>query len=365
MLDRSYRDKRVLITGHTGFKGAWLAEWLLKLGAKVTGFSLPSPTRPSLFEQLELERRMCHVIGDMRDANAVREVVTETRPDFIFHLAAQSLVRQSYLEPADTYAVNVMGTVHLLDAARQLEKRCSIVAVTSDKCYENREWLYGYREEDPLGGHDPYSASKGAAELVVASYRRSFFSSAESPVRIASARAGNVIGGGDWAPNRIVPDCVRALRIGDPIKVRNRISTRPWQHVLEPLSGYLLLGSRLASSTGAKPVVASAFNFGPDSESNRSVADLVDVVLKHWPGKLEDHSDPQAVHEAGLLNLATEKARQLLGWKPVWTFTETVARTIDWYRQNLDVDTNMATLTGKQIEDYCNRSAGVLGIAHT
>ncbi len=331
----AFRGRRVLVTGHTGFKGSWLAEWLLGLGAEVTGLALPPPTQPALFDQLALGGRLQHRIGDIRDPAVVRRAVDEVQPDFVFHLAAQPLVRLSYEQPVETYATNVMGTVHVLDAVRQAGRACVVVAVTTDKCYENREWLHSYREEDAMGGYDPYSSSKGAAELVIGAYRRSFFSAADSPVRLASARAGNVIGGGDWALDRIVPDCIRALQRGEAIPVRNKVATRPWQHVLEPLSGYLWLAARLAAvppAPGGAPL-ASAFNFGPALTSNRTVADLVQELLRHWPGRWEDRSDPRAVHEAKLLNLATDKAHHLLGWQPVWDFAETIAHTAAWYRQ--------------------------------
>ncbi|MCX6952807.1 MAG: CDP-glucose 4,6-dehydratase, partial [Verrucomicrobia bacterium] len=269
----NYRGKRVLVTGHTGFKGSWLCEWLLALGADVTGFALDPNTTPALFNQLVLANRLKDVRGDVRDLAAVGAVVQRTQPDFIFHLAAQPLVRLSYDQPVETYATNVMGTVHVLEAARQLKSRCTVVAITTDKCYENREWVHSYREEDPMGGYDPYSSSKGAAELVVAAYRRSYFSSPGSLVRLASARAGNVIGGGDWALDRIVPDCIRALQDGRAIPVRNRVATRPWQHVLEPLSGYLWLGAKLAAGEVFVPILSGTLT---------TLAPF--VPLAFWPG---------------------------------------------------------------------------------
>lgn len=333
----TYRGKRILLTGHTGFKGSWLAEWLLALGAEVTGFALPPPTTPSLFAQLGLASRLRHIEGDVRDLAAVRAAFAIARPDFVFHLAAQPLVRLSYEQPTETFAINVMGTANVLEAVRLAAQPCIVVAITTDKCYQNREWVNSYREEDQMGGHDPYSASKGAAEIVIASYRDSYFSASGSPVRLASARAGNVIGGGDWALDRIVPDCIRSLTRGEVIPVRNKIATRPWQHVLEPLSGYLWLGAALASPQSPRfkfhpSVYQSAFNFGPALASNRTVAELVQEILKHWEGKWEDRSDPQALHEAKLLNLATDKAHHLLGWSPAWSFAETIAKTVDWYR---------------------------------
>ncbi len=358
MFGDAFRNRTVWLSGHTGFKGAWLAEWLLHLGARVHGFALPPTEGPSLCEQLNLTRRVEHVVGDVRDREQVRAALVEAQPDFVFHLAAQPLVRRSYHEPVETYATNVMGTVHVMEALRHLEKPCAAVIVTTDKCYENREWIYGYREDDPLGGHDPYSSSKGMAELAISAYRRSFFGG--NAVRLASARAGNVIGGGDWAEDRIVPDCVRALLGGRSIPVRNRAATRPWQHVLEPLSGYLWLAARLAAPEGA--ALAGAFNFGPGASSNRTVAELVQEVLVHWPGGWEDLTDPDAPHEAGLLQLSTDKARAALRWSPVWDFGVTMRHTIGWYRdaRMYKHTDNFQRLTRQQINQYCEsaRTAG-------
>ena len=328
----AFAGKRVLVTGHTGFKGSWLCEWLLALGADVTGFALPPPTKPALFDQLGLADRVKDRRGDVRDLAAVRNAVDAARPDFVFHFAAQSLVRLSYAQPVETYATNVMGTVNLLEAVRLAGAACAVVVVTTDKCYENTGRAQAYREEEPMGGHDPYSSSKGAAELVVSAYRRSFFSAANSPVRLASARAGNVIGGGDWALDRIVPDCIRSLQRGEVIPVRHKLATRPWQHVLEPLSGYLWLAAQLRAAGSPSDPVASAFNFGPVPDANRPVGGLVEEVLKHWPGRWEDRSEPGAVHEAALLSLAIDKAQRVLGWKPVWDFAATIAHTVEWYR---------------------------------
>jgi len=326
-----YAKKKVFVSGHTGFKGAWLCEWLVGLGARVTGFSLPPPGEPSLFEQAGLAARLEHNEGDIRDAEGLTRVVQQAQPDFIFHLAAQSLVRESYREPVVTYATNVLGTIHLLEAARTLKKPCAVVCITTDKCYENREWVHGYREEDPLGGYDPYSSSKAAAEIAIASWRRSFLK--EHPVKVASARAGNVIGGGDWAQDRILPDCIRALRQGRSIPVRNPRATRPWQHVLEPLSGYLWLAAKLAQTSKQNSPFAAAFNFGPLHDANRTVGEFVSEVLKNWPGRWDDCSDPKAVHEAGLLRLSIDKASAMLGWSPVWNFPTTIAQAVAWYRQ--------------------------------
>ena len=312
-----FRGKRVFLTGHTGFKGGWLCEWLLALGAEVVGYALPPETRPALFDQLGLATRLAaHHEADIRDAATLAARLQECAPDFVFHLAAQPLVRESYARARETFDVNGMGTLYVLEALRGLSKPCAAVFVTTDKCYENREWVYGYREEDPLGGRDPYSASKAVAELIIHSYRQSFFPEG-GPVKIASARAGNVIGGGDWAKDRIVPDCVRALDRGEAIVVRNKTATRPWQHVLEPLSGYLWLAAALAHPALARcpqPArLASGFNFGPTHEANRTVAELVGEVLKHWPGQWQDGSDPRAVHEANLFAAFHGQGAQFAG----------------------------------------------------
>jgi CDP-glucose 4,6-dehydratase len=348
MFGKNLAGKRVWLTGGTGFKGSWLAEWLLMLGAKVRVFSLPPPTDPALFQQLDLASRVDWQEGDIRDATALRKSLLECQPDFVFHLAAQPLVRLSYTEPVETYQTNMLGTIHVLEALRHLDKPCAAVMVTTDKCYENREWLHGYREDDPLGGHDPYSSSKAACELAISSWRRSFFQN--HPVKIASARAGNVIGGGDHAADRIVPDCIRALQAGKEIAVRNKTATRPWQHVLEPLSGYLALAACLHTSENPEPL-CSAFNFGPGLTSNRTVADVVAEALKHWPGEWIDQSDPNAPHEAGKLNLTTEKAFHLLGWQPRWDFETSIEKTVKWYRA-LNEGADITELTQRQIKEY-------------
>jgi len=334
-----YRGQRVLVTGNSGFKGSWLTEWLLLLGAEVVGYSVGPPTSPALFEQLGLTGRLQHVLGDVRDGSALAQMLEETKPTCIFHLAAQPIVRTSYVQPVETIATNVMGTVNLLEAVRQSGRPCVVVVITTDKCYENREWVHSYRENDSLGGHDPYSASKACSELVVSAYRRSFFSAPGNQVRLASARAGNVVGGGDWAADRIVPDSMRALQRGEPIIVRNKDATRPWQHVLEPLSGYLWLGACLARpelAPGGREAPVTSFNFGPAISANRSVGRLVDEILRHWPGQWEDRSEAKPVHEANLLNLATDKAYHLLGWRPVWEFATSIEQTVRWYRAAMD-----------------------------
>ena len=329
-----WAGRRVLLTGHTGFKGSWLSLWLLQLGAEVWGYALAPEADRSLFGELGLDQgRLHHRLGDLRDLQALTEVVNDAQPEVVMHLAAQPLVRRSYRDPLGTWATNVQGSLHLLEALRPLQHRCAVVMVTTDKVYANREWDYGYREHDRLGGHDPYSASKAATELAVASWRSSFCGSAprQTPhLAIATARAGNVIGGGDWAEERILPDAMRALAAGEPIPVRSPAATRPWQHVLEPLGGYLLLAERLADDAGH--AYANAFNFGPTLEANRSVGELVEAALQHWPGSWSDLADPHAPHEAGRLHLQIDKAHHQLRWQPRWDFTTTVARTVDWYR---------------------------------
>lgn len=357
-LQSYYQGKRVLLTGHTGFKGAWMSEWLLALGADLVGVSLEPNTKPSLFDQLDLSSRMEHHILDICNSEQLVQLVKDIQPDVVFHLAAQPLVRYSYNNPVETFATNVMGTVHLMEGIRQLTKRCEAVMITTDKCYENRELIEPYHEEDPMGGHDPYSASKGAAELVIASYRRSFFDPAKygstHQVSLASARAGNVIGGGDWALDRIVPDCMRTLAKGEAIFVRNSRATRPWQHVLEPLGGYLALALRLgeAQDNARRGQVCSGFNFGPDPEANRPVRDLVEKVLSCWPGTWEDGTDPNAPHEAGLLNLTIDKAARLLNWKPVWNFDSAIEHTVDWYQGVHAGEAAALTKTQSQISEY-------------
>lgn len=360
----AYRGRRVLVTGHTGFKGAWLCEWLHSLGAQVTGYSLPAPTHPALSTQLGLSGQIESIEGDIRDGARLADVISSVEPEYVFHLAAQAIVRESYVRPVETFAVNILGTANLLEGLRPLRRPCAAVVVTSDKCYENRQWVYGYREEDPMGGHDPYSASKGATELIVASMRRSFFTG--HPVQVATARAGNVIGGGDWAGDRIVPDCMRALQAGESIRVRNRRATRPWQHVLEPLSGYLWLGACLREPARARApieVLASGWNFGPGRDGNRTVGDLVTEVVRHWPGRWEEASEAGAPHEARWLQLCVDKAEALLGWRPTWVFADGVRETVAWYRRarELKAPEEVRLLTRSQIDLHtlCAREMGM------
>ena len=351
-----YSGKRVLVTGHTGFKGSWLCEWLLAIGAEVHGYSQPPPTKPSLFSQLKLAKRIrSHTIGDVRDLDSLVRTMRQVKPDFVFHLAAQPLVRLSYEKPVETFETNVMGTVNVLEAARRIGRtqfghKISVVCITTDKVYENNEKGRPFKETDPFGGYDPYSASKGACEIAISSYRRSFFATPDSPVWVASARAGNVIGGGDWAKDRIVPDAMRALNRGEAIPVRNSVSTRPWQHVLEPLGGYLALGVALARRERFGEV-CGGFNFGPDPKANRTVKELVEETLKWRKGTWIDKTEPGAVHEAGLLNLDIRKARRVLGWKPRWDFGETVKNTVQWYAAVADGESPLVA-TQKQIGEY-------------
>jgi CDP-glucose 4,6-dehydratase len=333
-LRETYAGKRVLLTGHTGFKGGWLTLCLHDLGAAVTGFALPPDTTPALFDDAKIGELCRSVEGDVRDLEALRRVVREAQPEVIFHLAAQPLVRASYERPLETFETNVLGTAKLLEAVRLERARCAVVVITTDKCYENREWVFGYREVDPLGGHDPYSASKAAAEIVVDSYRRSFFAPsrlASHGVALASARAGNVIGGGDWAADRIVPDAIRALSAGESILVRNPGAVRPWQHVLEPLGGYLLLGAGLLGPRA--PELAEAWNFGPRPEGTVPVSDLAREMVAAWgAGGWHTTAQAGAPHEANVLRLAIEKAYARLGWSPRWSVGEAIHHTVHWYR---------------------------------
>ena len=334
MIDHSFwTGKRVLLTGHTGFKGSWLGLWLTKLGANVTGVGLQPNTIPNLFSQLDLTKHLNrHHIADIRDPEAISKIASACNPDVVFHLAAQPLVRFSYQDPLTTWSTNVQGTLHLLEALKPLKHQCAVVIITTDKVYANREWTHGYRETDRLGGHDPYSASKAATELAVASWRDSFCGDDDyqTPyLRIATARAGNVIGGGDWALDRIVPDAMRALEAGQPINVRNPTATRPWQHVLEPLSGYFRLAENLLIQSQPP---CEAFNFGPTIKSNRTVAELVESILHHWEGSWNKTSQVSSPHEAGLLHLQSEKANHILGWHPRWDYGQTIQRTVNWYK---------------------------------
>jgi CDP-glucose 4,6-dehydratase len=344
-----YKNSTVLVTGNSGFKGSWLSAWLLRLGAKVVGLSLSVPSSPSHFLEAGLSGRVDHEWADVKYPQVSESVIKRYRPDFVFHLAAQPLVRRSYSDPYETFATNTGGTLNLLEALRLSGHPCTAVFITSDKCYDNVEQLWGYRENDRLGGKDPYSGSKGAAELVIRSYSVSFFGG-DSPVRIAVGRAGNVIGGGDWAEDRIVPDAVRAWSAGQALEIRSPNATRPWQHVLEPLAGYLTLAARLAADPTLR---GEAFNFGPPSDQSYSVSSLLEEMRSHWPGaKWNDTSDPGAVYEAGLLKLCCDKALHRLGWQPLLSFAENVAMTADWYRAYYGKSSDIWELTQSQIAHY-------------
>ena len=356
-----FAGRRVLVTGHTGFKGSWLCEWLLDLGAEVHGFALAPDTSPNLFSLLQLETRLAsHRVLDIRDAVEVTRAVAAIRPEIVLHLAAQPLVRLSYREPAATWATNVQGTVHLLEALRAVGSTRACVVVTSDKCYENREQPEGYRETDAMGGHDPYSSSKGAAELAVASWRRSFFHDPQG-MRLASGRAGNVIGGGDWAADRIVVDFIAAIAAGRTLTLRNPGATRPWQHVLEPLSGYLWLATRLMADDGQG--FAEGWNFGPADTSVTTVAELARELVAAWgEGRVEATGQSGQPHEAGLLTLDVAKAHLRLGWRGLWDVRRTVQETVGWYRDEHRGSADAAGRTAQQIAAYC-RDAQAAGVA--
>lgn len=346
-----WAGRRVFVTGHTGFKGGWLALWLRELGAEVYGYALPAVTEPSLWQAARLHELVPGTLADIRDAQRLAKAVADFAPEIVLHLAAQPLVRESYRTPAETYVTNVMGTLNLLEAARQSASVRAVVVVTSDKCYENREWLWPYREQDSLGGHDPYSSSKACAELLCASWRESFLR--EAGVALATARAGNVLGGGDWSVDRLVPDILRAWQAGESLTLRYPQAVRPWQHVLEPLHGYLALAQALVEQGEA---MASAWNFGPDSEGLVSVGDLVERLARHWPGEVRWRVDAAAQpHEAGLLSLDSAKARAKLNWRPRWALQQALERTLDWH-QAWQAGENMQTFSRAQIAAYQGES---------
>lgn len=357
LFSNAFYGRRVLVTGHTGFKGSWLTFWLQAMGASVAGYALEPPTEPSLFEELGLGDSMAaHVIGDVRESDSLKGAMARHQPEMVFHLAAQPLVRYGYAEPRLTYETNVMGTVNLFEAVRQTPGARVVLNITSDKCYENREWDYAYRENDPMGGYDPYSSSKGCAELVTAAYRNSFMR--EAGVRLASVRAGNVIGGGDWAQDRIIPDCIRALSGGEEIQVRNPAAIRPWQHVLEPLSGYLWLASRLWQGKDGLDAMLDegfddAWNFGPEPASNIPVKDVVEAVIGEWSSgswRGPDGTIPQP-HEAKSLMLDWTKANRILGWRPVYGIGRALQVTTSWYKAFYEGE-EAAQITTGDIKDY-------------
>jgi len=351
LIDGFYKDKRIFITGHTGFKGSWLSIWLNMMGADVIGYALEPYTKRDNYVITKLEEKMTHIIGDIRDYKSLISAFQKYEPEFVFHLAAQPLVRESYINPKETYDINIGGLVNLLECCRLTESVKVIVNVTSDKCYENKEWMRGYQENDRLGGYDPYSSSKAGSEIITFAYRQSFFNPKNGRncgKELASARAGNVIGGGDWQTDRLIPDCISALENNDTVIIRNPSAIRPWQHVLEPLSGYLLLAKRMFENPEQ---YCEAWNFGPEEESMKPVADIVDLVIQNlskgsWQNKVEQN----APHETGILKLDTSKAKTLLKWRPVWNIESAVGKTIDWYKAYQEKD--MYKFCQKQIKSY-------------
>ena len=353
VLDRTFwKNRRVFLTGHTGFKGSWLCLWLKTLGAKVTGYALEPPTEPSLFAQAGVARLMPSIRADIRDFSRLKAAINECRPDVVIHMAAQSVVRRGYDDPIETYSVNVMGTVHVFEALRQLQLRCVVVNVTSDKCYENQEWPWGYRENERMGGRDPYSNSKGCAELVTTAYRESFFPSPafdSHGVALGSARAGNAVGGGDWTSNQLIPDLMRAFLAEEPCLIRSPSAIRPWQFVLEPLRGYLMLAERLAQDA---PRFATGWNFGPIDDDAKPVAWIADTLVKSWGGAAKWIQDAdQHPREAHFLKLDASRAKSCLGWQPVVHLESTLEWIVEWYRA-FQSGSDLQRLTQQQIERY-------------
>ena len=353
LFNNIYKGKKVLLTGHTGFKGSWLTLWLKQLGAEVIGYSLEPPTNPSLFEILNLEKEIIHVIGDIRNEKRLKETFKKYKPDIVIHMAAQPLVRYSYMNPKETYETNVLGTLNVFEAVRESKTVRVVINVTSDKCYENKEWVYGYRENDPMGGYDPYSSSKGCAELLTSAYRNSFFNPENygktHNVALASVRAGNVIGGGDWAEDRLIPDCIRALSKKETIYIRNPHATRPWQHVLEPLSGYLWLGALMWQDPTK---YSEGWNFGPNDEDILTVEEIVKDVIKIWGnGEYVVNSDNR-FHEAKLLKLDISKAHFYLKWKPVYNAKKSLVETVNWYKTYFSNPEKIYDFTINQLLSY-------------
>ena len=348
MVESFWKNKKVFLTGHTGFKGSWASLWLLKAGAQLTGYSKDIPTNPSLFEELKISQDMNSIIGDVRDLDFLKKSVVEAKPEVIIHMAAQPLVRYSYTNPLETYMTNVMGTVHLFESALATESVRAVLNVTTDKCYENQEREEGYKEHEPMGGHDPYSNSKGCSELVTSAYRKSFF--AKRGIGLASARAGNVIGGGDWALDRLIPDIVRAVYNNEKVIIRNPQSTRPWQHVLEPVGGYLSLVEGLYNN---KPGYAEGFNFGPNSNDNCSVDHIIQLLNKYWDGRVnyEIINSDQNPHEAKLLSLDCSKAEKIIGWKPRWNIDTSLKSIIEWNEHRVSKN-EVLSICLKQIGEY-------------
>lgn len=346
---KAYKGKKVFVTGHTGFKGTWFTFLLKEIGAEVMGFALEPEITPNHFDLLGMKDKIKHVVGDIRDGEALKKAMKSFQPEFVFHLAAQALVKKSYNDPVSTFDINVMGSVNLLEAVRECDSVRSLVYITSDKCYENVEWVWGYRENDRLGGHDPYSASKAAAEIVFSAYSRSYLA-ARTNLGAATTRAGNVIGGGDWALDRIIPDCIKAIEKDKAIELRNPTATRPWQHVLEPLSGYLVLGAKLRSEPTK---FAGGWNFGPPSSEVRTVHEVANKIIAHLGrGKVEITGSQNQVHEAQLLQLSCDKAHQYLNWHPRWNVDKTLEATALWYKKAIFEKGNVENITRAQLQDY-------------
>lgn len=345
-----WKGKKVFLTGHTGFKGGWLSLWLVSMGAKVTGYGLAPITTPNLFDVAAIDSLIeKSFIEDIRNLAGLQKAMTEVEPDILIHMAAQPLVRYSYANPVETYSTNVMGTVHVLECARKIDSVRATIVVTTDKCYENKEWIWGYRENESMGGYDPYSNSKGCAELVTSAYRESYFSSSNSANRIASARAGNVIGGGDWSEDRLMPDIIKAFEASTPLMIRNPLATRPWQHVLEPLSGYLILAQALYEQGSP---FASGWNFGPRDVDNRSVQEVVELIISHWGSEVRwEKEGSEQPHEANLLNLDCTKARTKLGWIPKWNLEIATQKIVEWQKA-YRAGENMQKVSLSQINHY-------------
>lgn len=345
-----WKGKKVFLTGHTGFKGGWLSLWLASMGAKVTGYALTPNTTPNLFEVLAIDSLIekSHIV-DIRDLESLQKAMLDAKPDLVIHMAAQPLVRYSYANPVETYATNVMGTVHVLESTRSIDSVRATVIVTTDKCYENKEWVWGYRENEPMGGYDPYSNSKGCAELVTSAYRQSYFSDPHSINKVASARAGNVIGGGDWSEDRLIPDAIKAFEASKPLMIRNPLAMRPWQHVLEPLSGYLILAQALYEEGSA---FASGWNFGPRDEDNRTVQEVIDLLISGWGNATRwEKEGSEHPHEANLLKLDCSKARTQLGWMPKWNLEVATQKIVEWQKA-FQANENMQEISLAQINRY-------------
>jgi len=351
MFDNVFKNKTVLVTGHTGFKGSWLCIWLKELGANIVGYALEPYTERDNFVVSGLKDKITHITGDVRNFQKLPKVFEEYQPEFVFHLAAQAIVRESYKNPKETYDINIGGTVNVLECCRITDSVRVVINVTSDKCYENKEWVWGYRENDPMGGYDPYSSSKGCSELITAAYRNSFFNPIDFEKHgksLSSARAGNVIGGGDWQKHRIIPDCIRALENDKPIEIRSPRATRPWQHVLEPLSGYLLLAAKMYEEPQK---FCGAWNFGPNQDSIITVGKVANMIVAKWgSGSWIDKSDKSEPHEANLLSLDISKAKSYLNWSPGWNTAKTIEKTVEWYKEYGRVDPYQICV--KQINEY-------------